>query len=219
MNRQDRDRHDYGRYDGYNNDEHYHSARNLTDEFEREYEQRHGGQSNNDRNRMPQSYHEGSEVDDRYQRRNTHEDNFKDRSDYRQSDRSYDGNFGRANNNQGNDRRGNQDRSQERGSSPLRSENSGPYNPYNSDNYSRTREQHDNNTGLGDGYRGTRYGGNSDYLANQQHDSSRNRESSYRGGTSYSGPYGADEDSSYNRDCDRNNDDSWFGANQRNRYY
>lgn len=235
MNRQDRDRHDYGRYEGYNDDERYHSARNLTDEFEKEY-QRDRGYSNNDidRNRMPHSYHEGSDIEDTYQRQRRDNDTYSRRSDYnrydRDSDRSNSSSYGstRRTSNNLNDYRestgrynSDRDRYQDSSNRSLRSDNSGQYNPYNSDNYSRTREQQGRDTDSGDGYRGTRYGGNSEYLRDQQSSSYRNSDRDYRGGTSYSGPYGSDEDTRYrkDRDRDRDNDDSWFGSHQRNRYY
>jgi hypothetical protein len=56
------DRNEYGRYEGYDaNDRHYHSARNLTDEFEREYQHDRGNFYDDRRpyNRE-HSYHEGS---------------------------------------------------------------------------------------------------------------------------------------------------------------
>ncbi|MBX0334228.1 hypothetical protein K3G39_13375 [Pontibacter sp. HSC-14F20] len=80
MNRRDRDRYDYDNYDrdysegaGYNrNDEHYHSARNLTNEFEQEYRSHHRDRDDDRFNRnssnMRQSYHEGNRGD-AYERR------------------------------------------------------------------------------------------------------------------------------------------------------
>lgn len=74
MNRRDRDqfdRNDYGMYEGYNpQDEHYHSARNLTNEFEQDYQREHGHR-NDDRDQYhPQrSYHEGNSMGDAYERR------------------------------------------------------------------------------------------------------------------------------------------------------
>ncbi|AKD04028.1 hypothetical protein POKO110462_12950 [Pontibacter korlensis] len=76
MNRRDRDQYDYGRYEGYNrNDEHYHSARNLTDDFERHY-QREVGHNDNDRNRIPHSYHEG-DMSGSYERLRDNDPNFR----------------------------------------------------------------------------------------------------------------------------------------------
>ncbi|PVY39692.1 hypothetical protein [Pontibacter virosus] len=70
MNRRDRDRFDHDNYDrdysggaGYNrNDEHYHSARNLTNEFEQEYRSHHPEMNEQRYNRggMGHSYHEGN---------------------------------------------------------------------------------------------------------------------------------------------------------------
>ncbi|WP_299990767.1 hypothetical protein [uncultured Pontibacter sp.] len=81
MNRRDRDRYDYDNYDrdygsgaGYNrNDEHYHSARNLTNEFEQEYRSHHRGIDDDrygrgsSRDDRRQSYHEGN-MGDAYER-------------------------------------------------------------------------------------------------------------------------------------------------------
>ncbi|MDO6388723.1 hypothetical protein Q4E40_01205 [Pontibacter sp. BT731] len=78
MDRQDRDRHnyerDYSEGAGYNrNDEHYHSARNLTNEFEQEYRSHHRNTEDDrydqGRNRggMRQSYHKGN-MGDAYER-------------------------------------------------------------------------------------------------------------------------------------------------------
>lgn len=94
MDRQDRDRYDYGRYDGYNNDEHYHGTRNLTNEFERNYQHDRGHRD--DRDLPRRSYHEGNDMEDTYQRLRRDEDSFRDRADYRRdyddSDRNYYGN-------------------------------------------------------------------------------------------------------------------------------
>ncbi|WP_276497123.1 hypothetical protein [Pontibacter litorisediminis] len=60
MNRHERERYesDYSGYGDYRNDEHYHSARNLTNDFERHY-QRERGHWDNDRSQPHRSYHEG----------------------------------------------------------------------------------------------------------------------------------------------------------------
>ncbi|MHA6248404.1 hypothetical protein ACXYMU_10735 [Pontibacter sp. CAU 1760] len=65
MNRHDDSQHGnrdyYGRYDGYDRrDDHYHSTRNLTDEFERHY-QHERGHWKDDRDHFPRehTYHEG----------------------------------------------------------------------------------------------------------------------------------------------------------------
>jgi hypothetical protein len=70
MNRQDDRRYphsdDYGRYEGYDrNDDHYHSKRNLTNEFEQHFQQDRG-----DHNYFPRehTYHEGN-MGDIYERR------------------------------------------------------------------------------------------------------------------------------------------------------
>lgn len=87
MNRQKRDRYDrddyrndYGGDAGYNRgDRHYHSARNLTNEFEQEYQHSGGNWGNDrdrdiepshdrDRHRPHRSYHEGNTMGDTYER-------------------------------------------------------------------------------------------------------------------------------------------------------
>ncbi|WP_266204948.1 hypothetical protein [Pontibacter kalidii] len=87
MNRQERDRYgnnnygpDYGGYEGYSNDSHYHSARNLTDDFERHYR---GGDY--ERNSRIRSYHEG-DMGDAYERRRRGEDSFRGNSGYPRND-------------------------------------------------------------------------------------------------------------------------------------
>lgn len=77
MNRRDRDRYDHDNYDrdysgsaGYDrNDEHYHSARNLTNEFEQEYRSHHPEMRDERYNRsnIRHSYHEGN-MGDAYER-------------------------------------------------------------------------------------------------------------------------------------------------------
>lgn len=81
MNRQDRDRFERDNYDqdysgnsGYNrNDDHYHSARNLTNQFEQEYRSHHHRGIDDDRygrdrrGDMRHSYHEGN-MGDAYER-------------------------------------------------------------------------------------------------------------------------------------------------------
>ncbi|MER2998469.1 hypothetical protein [Pontibacter populi] len=89
MNRQERDRYDYGSYDDYRNDANYHSAQNLTDEFERHY--RHEmGQQYDDRSQYDRvhSYHEGN-MGDAYERRQQSENNYRGNSDYRQNDQNW----------------------------------------------------------------------------------------------------------------------------------
>lgn len=77
MNRRDRDRYDHDNYDrdysgsaGYDrNDAHYHSARNLTNEFEQEYRSQHPDMQEDrySRHNVRNSYHEGS-IGDAYER-------------------------------------------------------------------------------------------------------------------------------------------------------
>lgn len=89
MDRRDRDRydrndygHDYSGYRDYDrNDEHYHSARNLTDQFEQEYQQHRGGRRDNDLNRVDHTYHEGN-MGDFYERRRREVSGYRDNADY-----------------------------------------------------------------------------------------------------------------------------------------
>jgi hypothetical protein len=88
MDRRERDRYDYGSYEDYRDDAHYHSARNLTDEFERGYR---AGRSHRDEDRdnRVRSYHEG-DMGDAYERRSREENSFRSNSDsdYRQNNRN-----------------------------------------------------------------------------------------------------------------------------------
>ncbi|MBB6610628.1 hypothetical protein H7F15_06240 [Pontibacter sp. Tf4] len=93
MDRQDRDRYDrtydnddFGRYEGYrNDDERYHSARNLTNEFERDYQRERGGRwIGDDEERFSSSnisYHEGNDLGDMYERRMQDQGHFRWYSD------------------------------------------------------------------------------------------------------------------------------------------
>ncbi len=69
MDRRERDQYDnrsgYGAYDDYRGDSHYHSARNLTDEFEQEYRRERGNDSRP--YNQQRSYHEG-DMGDAYER-------------------------------------------------------------------------------------------------------------------------------------------------------
>ncbi|WP_439882640.1 hypothetical protein ACSX1A_05605 [Pontibacter sp. MBLB2868] len=102
MDRRDRnryDRNDYGldydRYEGYRNDEHYHSARNLTDKFERDY-QRERGYTPDDRDRIPHTYHEGN-MGNAYEQYRRDEGGFRDHNkdnwNSRNSNQNYGGNY------------------------------------------------------------------------------------------------------------------------------
>ncbi|OKL38697.1 hypothetical protein [Pontibacter flavimaris] len=87
MDRRERDRYennnygpDYSGYEGYGNDSHYHSARNLTDEFERHYRGDDYGRTSPTR-----SYHEG-DMGDAYERRRRDDDSFRGNSGYQRTD-------------------------------------------------------------------------------------------------------------------------------------
>ncbi|GAB3202386.1 hypothetical protein ABID22_003894 [Pontibacter aydingkolensis] len=93
MDRRNRDRYEndnygreYGGYEGYNNDEHYHSARNITNEFERDYRSERS-HHNDDRHRYnpDRTYHEG-DMDGMYEQRRRERDDFRANSGYQQND-------------------------------------------------------------------------------------------------------------------------------------
>ncbi|WP_299824824.1 hypothetical protein [uncultured Pontibacter sp.] len=97
MDRRDNDRYDrndYGSYEGYRNDEHYHGARNLTDKFERDFQRERGytdyGRSGN----IPRSYHEG-DMGDAYERysRQGRGSYRSSQPDYQQNDRDRNRNY------------------------------------------------------------------------------------------------------------------------------
>ena len=222
MDRRDRERYDYGadysRDAGYSrNDEHYHSARNLTNEFEREYQGGRGRRyEESDSSRPYRSYHEGNELGDMYERlsegrgatrSNTSYDmiagerdsdfvdrnrDFVDRYSHRRNMYSYD----RDNiDHMGSHRSG---REEDRRDSMQR----------NYDNYGRYG-------GVGsDDIRGDRYYG----LPNATDDYGTGR-GSYYGSRNYGGFGAMGEDDRYSRDRrDRDRDDYWSDPN-RNRYY
>ncbi|MFD2247512.1 hypothetical protein [Pontibacter ruber] len=92
MDRRDRDRHDrddyrtdYGRHESYSrDDDRYHGARNLTNEFERHYKgDRDRWEGNFERSRRRRSYHEGNDLGDTYERLSRERGNVR-------SDTSYD---------------------------------------------------------------------------------------------------------------------------------
>ena len=91
MDRRERDRYDYGSYEDYRNDAHYHSARNLTDEFERDYRKSHHDEGGGQYNRV-HSYHEG-DMGDAYDRRSRGENSMWGNSDYRQNNRGQQRNY------------------------------------------------------------------------------------------------------------------------------
>jgi hypothetical protein len=192
MNRRDRDRYDYdrnrndrgsdyGRYEGYNrDDDHYHSARNLTNEFERDF-QRERGYSNDDRDRYSssnRSYHEG-DMGDAYERMSRERGRYDEQNrNYSGNDRNYSGNDSRNRERYGDYQdnyrgrqdmnRGDRDRYQDRGGySGVGSDDtrgsgfSGGYgqtrdNRYGSDRGSRT-EDNWRNSGRGRGGYENRY--------------------------------------------------------------
>ncbi|MCP2045415.1 hypothetical protein [Pontibacter sp. HSC-36F09] len=148
MNRRDRDRYDHDNYDrnysgsaGYDrNDEHYHSARNLTNEFEQEYRSHHRDRDDDRYNRnsgnIRHSYHEGN-MGDAYERMREGSGTTRRDSDYNmnygQRDR---GNWGESRNRNQNwsdaDRYGSSDRYSQRS------------NEFDRDRDMRSREHYSN---------------------------------------------------------------------------
>ncbi|WP_187264597.1 hypothetical protein [Pontibacter beigongshangensis] len=217
MDRRDRehyDRHDYGpdydRYEGYDRtDDHYHSARNLTDTFERDY-QRERGYTDDNRLHRNRSYHEGS-MDNDY-------------GDYKRENRGYQGQYGgshtdpdRSRNysgNHGRDRypeqgrlnretdwyRQDRDRSRDYGSTPRRYASGDRYDASN------------RNQSRGDG-------GRQDFYTRDSDRHSRYNDETYDGGTSYSGRYGTNEGNRYGSGRSNRHDDSWLDAERRGRDY
>ena len=108
MDRRDRDRYDrndyrgdYGRYEDYDRgDEHYHSARNLTNEFERDYQHDRGGRWDEDRGRYQpeRTYHEG-DMGGAYERMSRRGGSVRDEASYdminRDRYRGYSGDYDR----------------------------------------------------------------------------------------------------------------------------
>ena len=178
MDRQDRIRRDrnepgldYDRYEGYSrNDAHYHSAKNLTNEFEQEY-QRERGHWDNDRGRygIDHTYHEGDSIGD-YARRRSEGRGFRgEDAGYRQHDwdrnRTYGGGFSRDSYRDDRDEnRGtwgryssDRDRNQAYGDSPQRygsSDRTGSYGRYDD---GRGRGEQDYYSGSRSDYGSSRY--------------------------------------------------------------
>ncbi|MFD3002409.1 hypothetical protein ACFS7Z_18705 [Pontibacter toksunensis] len=208
MNRRDRDRndyeHDYGRYEGYNrNDEHYHSARNLTDTFEQEYQSHRGG----NRHHMDHTYHEG-DMGDAYERFRREGRGYGDYSGNQRNDRDRDryngGSFSRDSYSSNPDYdRGDRDSSRDYGNMRQRYGTSDRYSSSGRDDYRRGRNDRENYFGEGDYDRSSRYSGR-DY----------NSGTGYSGSSGTRGRYESDRDSS---------GDSWLDSNRRSylqdRYY
>jgi hypothetical protein len=215
MDRRDRDRYDrnnqesdYGRYEGYSNDEHYHGARNLTDQFEREYRRDHG-YSDNYRDSRPHTYHEG-DMGDAYERRRrdlgssgSYSDS--DRNDWNRN-RNYGGNFssdrGRFSNDQ-NDSWGNRDsyrsdrdRNQDYGNRWQGYSTTDRYGSGNRYDNRSTWSDRGSYSGSGSNYSGSRYG---------------DRNYSSRGGA---GSYGLEGDDRYERDRDGRSGRNWREKNR-----
>lgn len=155
MNRRDRDRYDRDNYDrdysggaGYDRtDEHYHSARNLTNEFEQEYRSHHPEMLDDRYNRsnVRRSHHEG-DMGNNYERM---------REGSRNRDSGYNMQYGgRDRSNWGDSRNRNQD-----WSSSDRYSTSGRYSQRNSD-FDRDRDMGQRN-----------WSGSSDRFSNQDRSS------------------------------------------------
>ncbi|ARS34584.1 hypothetical protein [Pontibacter actiniarum] len=158
MNRRDREIRynsepglDYRRYDGYNrDDEHYHSARNLTDRFERDYQRERG---HRDQYHPQHTYHEGN-MGNAYERlsredRDYGNDTRNRRDDYWDRNRGYSDNTGRDRDNRysgfWDSNRGEQDRYSSGRGYGDRMENYGASDRYNNapnrNDYPRAGEQ------------------------------------------------------------------------------
>ncbi|NDK57413.1 hypothetical protein [Pontibacter fetidus] len=212
MNRQERDWYNYGRYEGYNNDAHYHAARNLTDEFEQHYRHERGN-NNRDRYRPQRSYHEGSEIEEEYNRHNRTRQNYSDRNNTMRRDQDRETNyFGHYNDNQDNYRgdeefyRENQDQNRQFGDRGVSSGFSDDYGSYNSSRYSGPHNQDYN-------YSSRNESRNIHYIPDSD-------EGAYnRSGSNVAGRYSADEYSRYNSGRNRFSSSHWNNDGERVRYY
>ena len=215
MNRQERDRYernDYNRHEPYGrDDERYHSTRNLTNEFEREYRQERGsGYEEHDRNRPHRSYHE-SDMGDAYERlsRERERGSFRNEPAYNRPEqgREYAGSFGsdrsRLNTyrddirNEQEKYRPDRERTPDYDDMRPRYERSGRYDSGSSDDSRRRRHEQDQY-----GYSWGGYG------------------SSHHTGRSY-GDYRPVDEGRHGRGIRR--EDNWYGSGHRsdelNRYY
>ncbi|MEJ8756893.1 hypothetical protein WG947_07805 [Pontibacter sp. H259] len=213
MNRQERDRYDYGRYDGYNNDEHYHGARNLTNEFEQHYRQGRGSDYESERYRPERSYHEGSDIEDTYYRQNRTGRNLSDRTRYDREDRDTDTNYyGHYNDNQDNYRgdeaifREDRANYQQYGGRGMSSSFADDYGAYDSGRNFGSRDQE-----FAYGSRNT--SGNVRFIPDSDEGSS------FRSGANYAGDYGYDNDTRYNGGRGNFSSRHWNNDGERNRYY
>lgn len=143
----------YGPYEGYGrNDEHYHAARNLTDQFEQEYLRERGFRGDD---HIPHTFHEGSTGDTLEHRRRESRgygnyagsqwnDRDRDYSDYFSRDRDR---FSSNRNVYGEDRERHSndwDRGRQYSSSREGYGNAGGYSTYNMDDYGSDRGWQDN---------------------------------------------------------------------------
>ncbi|GHA80907.1 splicing factor U2AF large subunit [Pontibacter akesuensis] len=173
MNRQDRGYYEYGPYEGYSrNDEHYHSARNLTNEFERDF-QRDRGHWDENRDRARHSYHEGDMGDayERYRRQghgilNESSPRWNEREHDRYQANTYSNNRNRDNSSFWDSPRRdenwlNSDLNNNRGYNETRQDygTSHRYNAYNRSNYRGAGDSRDTYSGSGGDDRRSRFGG------------------------------------------------------------
>ncbi|MFD2512262.1 hypothetical protein ACFSRY_00170 [Pontibacter locisalis] len=242
MDRRDRDHYDrndygldYSRYEGYSkDDEHYHSARNLTNKFERDYQRERGyGDEYSDRGRREHTYHEGN-MGGAYEQYRRDEGGFRDPDKHQwdryDRDRNYSHDYDRER-----DYSSNYDRDR---NSNYRSNQDMNWGDRDNDRY-RNQEQQGNRrqgylTSYYDGTFGSRRDLDSDSRRGSMNDQSsyysgsgvgygksRYNDRSYSGGTSYSGNYGRDRDKTYSRDS--RHEDNWYSSGNRrdelNRYY
>ncbi|WP_018478783.1 hypothetical protein [Pontibacter roseus] len=218
MNRQNRDRYDYdadyNQGAGYSReDDHYHSARNLTNEFEQRYRGDHGRHDNDRSSSRPyQSYHEGNDIENTYPSRRRDEDSFRDRSDYNRNDWGNDRNaYGSSNFDrsgygsfqQDDDRNWGTSRNRDYSDRQQRYGASNRYSP----SFNREGDNRERPTFMpdsGDEYGSSRYGGNSS------------------GGTGYAGSYGTfgggmrgrDRSDNWNSADDLRDEDTYWDRNR-----
>jgi hypothetical protein len=213
MDRRDRERYDYGadysRGEGYSRDDaHYHSARNLTNEFEREY-QGERGRRGEDSDRPYRSYHEGNELGDMYERLSEGRGAVRSDTSYHiiAGERDWD-NADRYSRDRD---RYSQDRNDFRGG--MGSYRSGREEDRR-DNMRRDYDSYGRYGGVGsDDIRGNRYYG----LPNATDNPGSDR-GSYYGSRNYGGFGAMQEENRYSRDRRDQDRDDWSDS-YRNRYY
>ena len=195
MNRRERDNYDYDRdyssNPGYSrDDEHYHSARNLTNEFEQRYQRARGHRDDAQDHRMNNPERRVSNQNQYRREENDFSTQRTNRDQSRDLSGSYTRDRDRFRDNQNDYRREQEmtrrhpDDSRDRSYGTSRFENTAErYSASGNEPYRRPGREQQYNAGLGDGYQGSRYGGNSEYLSGRRGSSSEDRNYGNRSGS------------------------------------